>query len=651
MIGERKMKRNSLRTHLRSIAGLAPSGLIMARIRLALTGVAVLLLLLLILAGNVFSQVTLTSPDWVVGDVFVGVGSGSYQVWHSGNPTANNPTYTLQTSTTSPLSDGLGGTTAGCGFDLGYRFFGTNFASTLVDRYSIDNAHPIVEQIPSQTGATGAQSVAFDSGKNLYIGYAGGASGGFGTIEKWTKNLTTGKYGFSASFTVPVDNSGPGWIDLASDGHTIFYTSQGATIRKFDTSTLTASTYATLSGGSVTLYAIRILPPGDGTAGVLVAGQSEVKLVTSSGGVTKIKFGSNSNLQALTLDPSNPATTFWVGDATSNNFFRYNISTGQKVSLNTGSGTTLGGICVDGGFSAAELNSLQTSTQSTTLHPDTVGNQVSNTAHFTSLTGTSFTATFPNLANDVTVTLHNSLVDPSVALSDPTVFSFNFGNPNFGTSTFPGNVPCDQTLTALAGFPNTCEVFEFEANPNFVFSTPNVIIDTAANESTPNLRVLRNLDEDTTSGVINYPTIGKQCVVTVNRQTSSDAFEICGGTFSSPAGGQTFTKKQTASIAFKFKVSPTGQCPNGTGPANLQPLLQIVQLFPPDPTTGVAPAPAPVQVIVAGNSGGPPTFVLSGNTWQLQVKTTDMPAGSTFIATMIDLSSTVPSISVTFSLN
>src|SRR5207249_722168 len=190
------MKRNSLRTHLRSIAGLAPSGLVMARIWLERSVFAVILLLLLVLVGNVFSQVTLTSPNWVVGDVFVGVGNHSYQVWHSANPTANNPTYTLQTSTTSPLSDGLGGTTAGCGFDLGYRFFGTNFASTLVDRYSIDNAHPIVEKIPSHTGASGAQSVAFDGTTTLYIGYAGGVLGGNGTIEKWTKDLTTGKYGF-----------------------------------------------------------------------------------------------------------------------------------------------------------------------------------------------------------------------------------------------------------------------------------------------------------------------------------------------------------------------------------------------------------------------------------------------------------------------
>ena len=186
------MKRNSLRTHFRSIAGPAPSGLIMARIRLARTQVAVMLLLLLMLAGNVFAQVTLTSPDWVVGDVFVGVGNGSYQVWHSANPTANNPIYTLQTSPpppapqTLPLSDGSSGLTAGCGFDLAYRFFGTNFSSTLVDRYSIDNAHPIVEKIPSQAGASGAQSVAFDGTATLYIGYAGGVSGGNGTIEKWT---------------------------------------------------------------------------------------------------------------------------------------------------------------------------------------------------------------------------------------------------------------------------------------------------------------------------------------------------------------------------------------------------------------------------------------------------------------------------------
>ena len=73
--------------------------------------------------------------DWVVGDVFVGTGNGSYQVWHSANPTATNPTYTL----VQTINDGSSGATAGCGFDPAYRFFGTNFTQTLVDRYAIDN--------------------------------------------------------------------------------------------------------------------------------------------------------------------------------------------------------------------------------------------------------------------------------------------------------------------------------------------------------------------------------------------------------------------------------------------------------------------------------------------------------------------------------
>ena len=61
-------------------------------------------------------------------------------------------------------------------------------------------------------------------------------------------------------------------------------------------------------------------------------------------------------------------------------------------------------------------------------------------------------------------------------------------------------------------------------------------------------------------------------------------------------------------------------------------------------------APNPIQVIVAGKSGGPPIFLFSGNTWQLQVKTSDMPAGFTYVATVIDLNNVIPSFSATFTL-
>jgi hypothetical protein len=139
----------------------------------------------------------------------------------------------------------------------------------------------------------------------------------------------------------------------------------------------------------------------------------------------------------------------------------------------------------------------------------------------------------------------------------------------------------------------------------------------------------------------------------VNHQTSNAGFFICGGGFSQPSQGQDFVKNQTSAIVFKFKVSPTnpsGSCQNNLAPTNLLPLMLITETQPPDPITGIAPAPVPIKVIVSGGSGGPPLFILSGNTWQLQVKTTDMRAGFNYVATMIDLTQTIPSIGISFNL-
>ena len=677
------MKRNSLRTHLRSIGGLAPNGLITARI--GLMRVAVMFLLLLMLAAGLPAQVTTHPVDWVGGDVFAASGGGGYQVWHSANPTATNASYGSQPEQT--ISDGSGGVTGGCGFDLAYRFFGTNVAHTFVDRYSIANAHPLVQQLANSSTGSASQSVALDAKTNLFVGYAGGVSGGFGTIEQWTKdttsapglNSTLGTYVFSKPFSVPVDGTfGPGWIDLAFNGHSIFYTAQTRKIYKFDSSQpVTGSNpvvwadLSTLTGQNKfgTLYAIKILGPSyDGTDGVLVADKGNVKLIRTSGGaaggtiitpVPVFTFGSLANLQALTLDSFSPLTTFWVGDAsaTTNNLLRFNKSTGTtEATISTGTG--VGGVCLDAGFNGAELAfqpsttipNFQTSAPFI-LTPPTQSNPTSNTFSFTSpFTGEILTATLPNLKNNVTVTIRDSLVDSSVALSDPTVFAVNPGAPVNPSPMVPGNMSCDTTLTGKAGFPNTCEVLAFEANPNYVFDLPNIIIDKPVGtiEVTPNLRLLSNLDEDGTDGVINYPTISKNCVLTVNQQTSNGNFQICSF---SPADGTVFSKSaKTSTITFTLDVAAAGQCGNNqTTPNFLKPLLLIAQLQTPDPATGVTPAPVSIPVLIAGKSGGPPVMPLSGNTYQLQVKTTDMPPGFTYLATVIDLSGTIPSISSHFS--
>ena len=618
--------------------------------------------LLVVLAGLflpvlLVAQLNTTNPppDWNVGDVFVGVSNGSYQVWHSANPTSSKPTYNL----VNTISDTLGGNTNGCGFDLGYRFFGTNSTNNLVDRYAIDNEHPIAQQFPTTnagltpgSGASSTQSVAFDGGANLYIGYSGLQSGQ-GVIEHWVKDLTPSSptYGlyhlFGNPINVPVDNThGPGWIDLDSDGVTLYYTSQGSTIRTYNTATNTAGTFVTLSGGT-TLFALRIIP-GSGPKQVLVAAQSNALLVNSAGVVTKTTFSGEKNLQALSLD-SNNSNHAWVGDATSNDFTLFDYTTKSKIAaFNTGTGSAgpLGGVCVSGSFSAAEV--AQQLPSQTIQQPVSAN---SNTVTFPNLTGGTFIETFQGIAKNQTiqVTVRDSIVDPSVALSDPIVSSFNPGNPVQGSS-LPGNMVCDTGVTSTT-FPGKCELFEVEASPNSGYTFANTQIEPAVGlpGNLANTRLLRNLDEDITDNVdCCSGTRTTKCVYTVNEQViaggfDTPTFQICSFT---PTDNTTFSKSAgTSSITFKLQVAPTGECgSNSATPDFLRPLLMIVQLQGP----GVAPVSIPV--LIAGKSGGPPVMTLSGNTYQLQVKTTDIPIGS-YVASVVDLSTNITSTAIHFNMS
>jgi hypothetical protein len=626
------------------------------------------------------TTISAASPvDWVVGDVVVAAGNGSYQVWHN-DGTAAKPSYT-QLTLNPALNDKLGGVTTGCTFDSAYHLFTTNFTNSEVVRFSVDNGHGPISYVtaPDTTPALAhSESVAFDATGNFYVGYAGTNGSGTGLV-KYRVDGTPPNL-----FSPPVENGGVDWIDVASDQQTIFYTSEGRKIFTFNTGTNPVppvyADLSTLSGAAKKgkLFAIRILPGENNSGGVLVADQSNVKLVKASGGViTSVQvfnIKGESNLQALSLDPTNPAR-FWVWDASTNDLIQFDMSTGKiVVTLPTGSGTSLSGVCVDGGFSAAQNVAPQATP---TPIPSAVVTPTSNTVSFTSpFTGAVFTATLVNLQKNTTVTLHDSLVDPSVAASDSTVVSLNPGNKTTvtGVTSFAGPLPCDQTLTNLAAqtgmYPaaaNTCEVFEFEANPALdtsvianveicsSFGCPTLDV-TPPFEPSDNLasnpRLLRNLDEDITDGVNTYPLSGTRsnCVYTVNDQTFTLGAHSCG--FQSPSQGQTFTKNQGSSLPFKFvAVGRNGSCPSPTsgalGAGTIMPLLMITQLVP-------GKAPISETVNVKGNSGGLPLFLFSGNTWQLQVDSTNLPVGE-YLATVIDLSNpisnpNIPAFGVKFSL-
>jgi len=147
-------------------------------------------------------------------------------------------------------------------------------------------------------------------------------------------------------YNVVTGPRGSDWVDLGADQSTLFYTSEGGLVRRYNLATSTQlPDFANVGGTS---YAIRLLP----TSGMLVAHTSNVLRLDSSGNVVQTyTIAGGTSLFALNLDPD--ATTFWTGNIDSTGrIFRVNIATGAVVNaFNTVAGTggqDLAGIAVFG---------------------------------------------------------------------------------------------------------------------------------------------------------------------------------------------------------------------------------------------------------------------------------------------------------------
>lgn len=288
------------------------------------------------------------AATWQVGDVFVGVSGGSYKVY-------DNAGVFKET-----ISDGLGGYTTGCAFNNALdKFYTTNFSRNFVEVYDIVHPHTILQTINTTGAGTASnESILFDNAGNFYVGHADGNQ----DIQKYDAagNLL-------ATFNVAIERRGSDWIDLSSDQQTMFYTSEGRYVKRYNVSSSTQlGDFADLGGGIS--YALRLLPPGDGSGGLLVADTVDIKRLDSTGAVIQTYDAPGQNSWfALNLDPN--GTSFWSGDFGTSNFYRFNIATGaiEVGPINTGTGgMTLFGICVVGEITVAKGESIQLSPLSAT---------------------------------------------------------------------------------------------------------------------------------------------------------------------------------------------------------------------------------------------------------------------------------------------
>jgi hypothetical protein len=546
----------------------------------------------------------LQANDWHVGVVFVGVGNGKYKV------------YDNQGKFKEEIDPGQGGLTGGCAFDSTYHLVTTNISNAKVLRYKIDHPHGVLQTINPASQTSGAGSVVFAGNGDFYVGDPAA-----GAIRKYNHAGV-----LQVTYPVAVENAGSNWIDLTADGKTIFYTSEGRLVKRFDVfnnaQLLDFVDLGNAGGSNVRLYAVRVLSDG----GLLVADKKNIKRLNSSGAVVKeYDAAGQDDWRSLNLDPIDPINpSFWAGDATSGRFYRFNIATGgapEVGPVNTQSGN-LSGICVDGGFSAAQA--------SPQVFPSVVVTAANPTARFAPDASNEFVVTLNGLEGSEKLTARVSVIDKNAGFSDA-----SFGPTN------NRELPC--TTTKANG--EECIVWNVEASPGSKFSSADVQIE--QNNTTSNTRALKNEATDFTTFVADLDPGGRTrtfSVFSLNQASVIGNAVSCG--LQNLSDGSVF--QADASITFQFKAAVEGgNCKNGPFLTTLRPRLSVVRLV-------EGRAPEAVEIQAAGISDFPPFYrLLADGTYKLNMKLKveppAVPAGD-YLATTFDDSGQIPAFWVQFSL-
>ena len=137
-------------------------------------------------------------------------------------------------------------------------------------------------------------------------------------------------------------SAAPIWIDLASDQSTIFFTLGTREIYRYDISSTgtVPGIFVTLppvSDSSKTPFyaaAFRLLPPGDGSGGLLLADYGEIKRLDGFGNVVfTYDAPEEDQWLAMSLDPD--GKSFWSASAT--HIYKFDIESGEQLlSFNAG---------------------------------------------------------------------------------------------------------------------------------------------------------------------------------------------------------------------------------------------------------------------------------------------------------------------------
>lgn len=249
------------------------------------------------------------------GDVFVSLEPGPVQWWR---PDGTKHGDLLST---------VGGVAEGMEFDAGGNLLVARWRSADLSGGNTVEKFSVFGQSLGPVGSgydCDPHALDFDRAGVAYVGQAG--------CERSVLRFAPGE-STPTRLHPAVENMGIFWLDLAADDCTLFYTSVGPNVKRFNvcTGVQLPDFNTTALPGSFT-HDLRVLPDG----GVLVANDTVITRLDASGAVVRTYQGPPESTLWAGLDLAGDGT-FWVVNYYTSNIYRFDLATGQVVgSFNTG---------------------------------------------------------------------------------------------------------------------------------------------------------------------------------------------------------------------------------------------------------------------------------------------------------------------------
>lgn len=215
-------------------------------------------------------------------------------------------------SSMAMLNTNMGGSTTGMAFDAFSNLYVADFTANAVSKF------------PGLGPATGfgsgynckPESIVFDNAGNAYVGETGCSH----AIVKLDPYGT-----ITAVYQPAVEQQGTDWIDLSSDQCTIYYTSQGPSVLRFNV--CDRKQMPPLTSQLTEALALRILPDG----GVLVANLKNIKRFDANGNLLQTYDAPLEDCwSGLALDSD--GASFWASDYCTSDVVRFELDNGTLIS-------------------------------------------------------------------------------------------------------------------------------------------------------------------------------------------------------------------------------------------------------------------------------------------------------------------------------